>query len=164
MENPTDTFRAAMRRHVTGVTVVTTRLDGRAWGMTVSAFTSVCLEPPTVLACLRRTTAAAEEILRTGRFGVSLLAEDQDEISRRCAAPGAPKFLDDVCGAAPTHSPVVDGAVVGFDCVLVRSAELGDHVALFGEVAAVVSGPTPGAHPLLYTDGDYLSLPPRTAA
>src|SRR3546814_20372252 len=44
-----DGFREAMRRAVTGVTIITTYHEGRPWGMTVSAFAPVCMKPPPLL-------------------------------------------------------------------------------------------------------------------
>lgn len=64
-----DEFRAAMRRLVTGVTIITATYKSRPWGMTVSAFTPVCAEPPTVLICLNRNTVLAGAVQTGGRFG-----------------------------------------------------------------------------------------------
>ena len=90
-----DLLRAALRHLVGPVSVVTTRDGDRPWGMTVSAFTVVCLEPPTMALCVNRATATAAHILRTGRLGLNVLGDGQVEMSQRCAAPGESKFLDD---------------------------------------------------------------------
>src|SRR3546814_2198910 len=50
-----DGFREAMRRAVTGVTIITTYHEGRPWGMTVSAFAPVCMKPPNLLVCVNRS-------------------------------------------------------------------------------------------------------------
>jgi len=57
-----DAFREAMRRVVGGVAVVATLREGRPWGMTVSAFAPVCMEPPTLLVCVNAATATAADI------------------------------------------------------------------------------------------------------
>jgi len=49
-----DTFRRAMGRFVTGVTMLTTRTRDIDHGMTASALTSVSLEPLLLLACIER--------------------------------------------------------------------------------------------------------------
>ena len=90
-----DAFRAAMRRVVGGVAVVATLRDSRPWGMTVSAFTPVCMEPPTLLVCVNASTTTAADITRDRRFSLNLLSETQRGVSQRCAEPGASKYLDE---------------------------------------------------------------------
>ena len=88
-------FREAMSRLASGVVLVTSSLDGRPWGMTVSAACPVCVEPPTMLVSLSAHTALAAAISGCGRFGVSVLGEEAVEVARFGSAPGAPKFLDE---------------------------------------------------------------------
>ena len=48
-----DLFRAVLGRFASGITVITTRdAGGVPHGMTVSAFSSLSLDPPLVLACI----------------------------------------------------------------------------------------------------------------
>ncbi|MEU1623401.1 flavin reductase family protein [Streptomyces sp. NPDC005722] len=153
-----DTFRAAMRRVVGGLTVVTTRHDGRPWGMTVSAFIPVCLEPPTVLVCVNERSVTAEDIRRTGRFAVNLLSLDQVLVSQLCARQGAVKFVEDhvVAGGelpAAVVSPVLRDSLVTFDCVTAEARPVGSHLVVIGGVRAVVA---PGSRsPLLFGQGRY---------
>ena len=72
-----EAFRTAMRRIVGGVTVITTLHDREPWGMTVSAFTPVCIDPPTLLVCVNNRTTTASDISRGGRFAVNLLSQAQ---------------------------------------------------------------------------------------
>jgi flavin reductase (DIM6/NTAB) family NADH-FMN oxidoreductase RutF len=151
-------FRAAMRRLVTGVTIIVARHEGRPWGMTVSAFTSVCAEPPTVLVCVNNNTVLARAMQADGRFAVNVLSQDQEFLSRLCAMPGAAKYLDDYC--VPQQElplgvtvPVLQDSLVTFDCELRESRVVGSHLVSFGEVTAVIS---PSSRtPLLYGEGRY---------
>ncbi|MGZ6962294.1 MAG: flavin reductase family protein, partial [Ilumatobacteraceae bacterium] len=68
-----DQLRAVLRRLVSGVTVLTTEHHGRPWGMTVSAFTPVSLEPPLALVCVNRATATATHIIEQQRVGINVL-------------------------------------------------------------------------------------------
>lgn len=153
-----EAFRYGMRRMAANVTIVTTQIDGRPWGVTVSAFTSICMDPPTVLVCLREGTAAAAEILAGGHFGINLLSSRQVQLSKKCALPGAPKFVDEHCVPVTdlpvsAVSPVLDGSLVSFDCSLVQSLIVGDHLMLLGRVDAVLAARTD--QPLLYSEGRY---------
>lgn len=63
-------FRKIMGTHPTGVTVVTARdPGGEPVGLTVSAFTSVSLDPPLVLACIDRSAASHDRLLGAGSRG-----------------------------------------------------------------------------------------------
>src|SRR5688572_8501483 len=70
-------FRNALGRFATGVTVVTTAIDGGVHGMTANAFTSVSLDPPLVLVSVGEQARMHAYLLQNSRFGVSVLSEDQ---------------------------------------------------------------------------------------
>ncbi|WUD70789.1 flavin reductase family protein [Streptomyces sp. NBC_00510] len=153
-----DAFRSAMRRVVGGLAVVTTRHDGRAWGMTVSAFASVCLEPPTVLVCVNERTVTAADIHRESRFAVNLLSLDQVPVSQLCSRQGTVKFVDDhvLAGSelpAEVNSPVLRDSLVTFDCETAEARPVGSHLVVIGTVRAVIA---PGLRsPLLFGQGRY---------
>lgn len=83
-----DAFRAAMAAVCTPVSVVTTMEDGLPYGTTVSAFTSLSLEPPMLLVSLDRNSDLLAMIRRTGRFGLNVLASSQPELAMNFARKG----------------------------------------------------------------------------
>src|SRR5512145_1341069 len=86
-------FRRALGQFASGVTVVTTRdAAGRPLGLTVSSFCSVSLEPPLVLVCIDKRSEAHDGFEASRLFGVSVLAEGQEDWSRRFAEGGPAKF------------------------------------------------------------------------
>jgi flavin reductase len=88
-----EVFRRALGQLAAGVTVVTTRNgEGRPLGLTVSAFCSVSLDPPLVLVCVDNRSEANAGFRSSGVFGVSVLADRQEETSRRFAVAGPAKF------------------------------------------------------------------------
>src|SRR5215210_7314824 len=105
-------FRAAMGRFASGVTVVTVkREDKRPCGMTVSAFSSVSLEPPLILVCIDKRASVHDCFKEGSHFAVNILAEDQEVISRRFAsyfvqADDGIRYKDGITG-----TPVLDGAI-----------------------------------------------------
>jgi flavin reductase (DIM6/NTAB) family NADH-FMN oxidoreductase RutF len=157
-------FADAMSALAGGVSIVTCRLDGRPWGMTVTAFASVSADPPTVLVSLAANAASACAIAETERFGVSILGERQPEIARRCSAPGAPKFLERFVdpGEAPSPTPMVAGALAHLDCEVVERIEVADHTVLFGRVRQARVGR--GGAPLVYFRRAYRALAARHGA
>ncbi|MFN3330515.1 MAG: flavin reductase family protein, partial [Pyrinomonadaceae bacterium] len=86
-------FRAALSRFASGVTVVTTKNNkGKLFGITVSAFCSVSLEPPLVLICIDKKTGSHHAFHEAGRFIVNFLREDQQNLSEHFASPLDDKF------------------------------------------------------------------------
>ncbi|HJQ21754.1 MAG TPA: flavin reductase family protein [Gemmatimonadaceae bacterium] len=155
--NP-DEFRAALGRFATGVTILTTRdRDGRDHGMTVSAFASVSLVPPLVLACIDRGTDMYEVIRTASHFGISVLAEGQEAFSRRFAElpSGGARF--DGIGYTRAESGVIllDDALAHLECRQVGRHEAGDHAIHLGEVEWVSYQQD---RPLLYYRGGYAQM------
>ena len=92
MVSPAD-LRRTLGRFCTGVTVVTTERDGEIHAMTANAFTSVSLDPPLVLVSIDHRAKMHRLLPDTRRFGVSVLACDQERTAwhfagRPLAEPG----------------------------------------------------------------------------
>lgn len=145
-------FRDAMGELASGVVMVTCHVEGRPWGLTVSACCSVSLEPPLLLVSLAERTVSAAAIGEHGRFGVSVLGERAVEVARLGAAQGQPKFVDaHVLDAAPhvrSATPVVAHALAHVDCAVEQRVPAGDHVIYVGRVLDVHL--QPGDRPLVY--------------
>lgn len=155
----TEAFRIAMRRVIGGVTVITTRRQGQSWGMTVSAFTPVCMEPPTLLVCVNNRTITASDISRDGRFGVNLLSQAQLYLSQLCSRPGEDKFVDEY--VVPRSDlperiamPVLRDSIVTFDCKATDILSVGSHLVVIGAIEAILAPRS--LPPLLYGEGRYL--------
>lgn len=162
-------FKFAMRAFATGVVIVTVEVDGRLWGLTINSVCSISAKPPQVLVSLAHTASCREALLRTGRFGLSVLAEDQRELAELGAVPGGPKVVDVYCERPAGDGPVtVAGALAHLDCSVSRTFEVSDHALVIGvvEEAIVSSGDRPPADPLLYFDRAFRRigdpLPPST--
>ena len=150
-----DSFRAILGRFAAGVTVVTLREEGRDFGMTVSAFCSVSLAPPLVLACIARDAEMHGALARVSHFGVSILASTQEALSRRFSDELPDRF--DGVGYRRAESGVVllDDALAHLDCRITARHDAGDHTIVVG---AVEDGSLRHATPLLYYRGGYAQL------
>ncbi len=162
MSHPlSEALRAAMRRFATGVTVVTAKHGERRAGMTVSAFLSVSLEPPTVLVSLHEGAGTLALAKASGAFAVSILGEDAGGVSARFAAPwsadGVDPFQSVLVSERATGAPVLSEAISWVDCRVEGLVPAGTHVLVLGRVAA--AGTSEGASPpLLYYDRAYRRL------
>lgn len=147
MDDPLDTAEAVsdprqLRRvyaaFATGVTVVTVGgLTPHA--MTANSFTAVSLDPPLILVCVDREAIMHPALREAGKFGVSVLASDQEGVARyfadRRRPLGAPQFqLAEWTPGARTGSPLLVGAVAHFECDLWRTYDGGDHTIFVGRL------------------------------
>jgi flavin reductase (DIM6/NTAB) family NADH-FMN oxidoreductase RutF len=145
-------LRQVMGRFATGVTVVTTTHRSTIHGMTANAFLSVSLRPPLVLVSLGRCRMS-EMLPRTGRYAVSVLAADQEELAAHFAgqrvAATAPEFVWE-------HDlPVLAGALAHVGCRVVDVHAAGDHVLWIGEVEHLSHR---NGEPLLFYTGRFGTL------
>ena len=157
-----DRFIEAMRGVAASVTVVTT--DGAAGrhGATVSAFSSVSADPPTVLVCLFAQSRIARTVERNGRFCVNVLPETGPEIADRFAGRHdgwiEDRFSGVDCRGGPGSAPVIDGAI-GFSCTVQQCVRSGSHLIVIGHVLAVSGGE---ARPLAWREGTYHKVVPQS--
>ena len=146
-------FRSALSRFASGVTVVTTKDgDGRQFGITVSAFCSVSLDPPLVLICIEKTTGSHHAFEESGRFTVNILASNETGMSEHFASLIEDKFAG-VEHAVDEHGiPILQGSLATLQCRLFKALDGGDHSIFLGEVEHVI---VRDAEPLLYFKGGY---------
>jgi flavin reductase (DIM6/NTAB) family NADH-FMN oxidoreductase RutF len=152
-----DTFRSVLGRFASGVTILTTRdASGKDHGMTVSAFCSASLVPPLVLACVDKAAETHAILPTVSHFGISILAEGQEALSRRFAE--LPEGRLDGVGFTRGESGValIDGAVAHLECRRLDRVDAGDHGVFLGEVVRAV--PHEALRPLLYYRGGYAQL------
>lgn len=158
IERPADAtvFRRALGQFATGITVVTARDDaGVDQGMTVSAFCALSLEPPLVLVCIGHDASLAPALSNATHFGVSILGNSQEALSRRFADSVASRFegVDHV--RCPSGVPLIAGAAAQLECRIAARFPGGDHTIVIGEV---LSASAEGGAPLLYHQGAYRGL------
>jgi flavin reductase (DIM6/NTAB) family NADH-FMN oxidoreductase RutF len=154
-------FRQAVGRFATGVTVLTTRVDGVDSAMTANSFTSVSLAPLLVLVSVDKTARFHDAVVASGIVGISVLSAEQEQLARWFATRGRPV---DARAAGFRHHDGEHTGVVLFDDSLVtlegavRSVhDAGDHSLVVAEVLALAS-PRTDAAPLLYYAGGYRAL------
>ena len=146
-------FRAALSRFASGVTVVTVRgADGVDHGMTVSAFSSLSLDPPLVLACIDITATILPHLREAETFGISILAAGQRELSRRFADQTVDRFEGVAFSRAASGPALIDGAAAHLECRRVALHPGGDHVIAMGEVLHATAFME---EPLVYFHRDY---------
>jgi flavin reductase (DIM6/NTAB) family NADH-FMN oxidoreductase RutF len=149
-------FRAALSRFPSGVTVVTTHdNEGRFYGITVSAFSSLSLEPPRVLICVEKTTGSHSALETSRAFVVNILSSGQRELSERFASQIDDKFESVEFSEGIDGIPVLSGCIATLECRLTAAYDGGDHSIFVGEVEKAVVN---DGDPILYFRSDYRSI------
>lgn len=133
--NDSCSFRDALGRYPTGVTIVATYVDGAAVGVTVNSFASVSLDPPLVLWSIERETERYALFRDADTYSINVLAHDQAELAQACA-------LEPRLEACPVEwsgsaAPLLAGAIARFTCTREHVYPGGDHDILVGRVTAL---------------------------
>ncbi|AUG76138.1 oxidoreductase [Kitasatospora sp. MMS16-BH015] len=126
-------LRECLARFTSGVTVVTTRTPEGPHGLTVSAFTSVSLEPPLVLISVNRTSRAAD-FLRNNSFCVNILSASQLDLALHFAGQ-RPDPTAALCWEEPGDGPPrLRDSLAQLSCTPWARHDGGDHLLYLGEV------------------------------
>jgi len=155
-----EAFLAAMRQVAATVTVVTTEGTAGRAGATVSAFTSLSADPPSVLVCLRADSRIAQTVLENRAFCVNVLPEDAADVARAFAGPSPDDPADRFRGLGITpgaHGPLLPRAT-SFSCALTEHVLHGTHAICIGAVRALAVA---GERPLTYLSGDFHRVRPH---
>jgi len=153
-------FREAMSRVASSVSIICTDGPHGIAGFTCSAVCSVTDEPPTVMVCVNRKSAANAVIKANGVLCVSSLGADQVELSQIFAGVGRVPMNERFAGpnwaVLATGSPYCKTSRVALDCRVVEIREIGTHSVIFAEVLATAHAG--GDEPLIYHSRNYATL------
>ena len=131
-------LRNAMGSFLTGVTIVTTRNEvGEPYGLTVNSFNSVSLDPPLVLWSLDHATDKTHLFRKSAGFVVNVMAADATDMIWRFAKAETDRFNGADWQWGPTNQPVLNEAIVSFECRLWAEYPGGDHAIFVGEVVNI---------------------------
>lgn len=157
-----DAFITAMRHVAATVTVVTTDGPAGQAGATVSAFTSLSADPPSVLVCLKADSRIARAVADNGAFCVNVLPEDAVDLARCFAGSFDEINPDRFAGldfATTEFGPVLPRATA-FTCSLNHRHVHGSHAICIGDVTGISNA---GERPLTYMSGAFHIVRPRKA-
>ena len=152
-----DKFRQIASHWLSGVAVVTSvGADDKPVGMTMSAVTSLSLEPAQFLICVDNRAKTLAAISSSRSFCINYLREDQEAVAVAFARSGENKFASFPFHAGLGGAPVLEGTVAFVECTLEAIYPGGDHAIIVGNA---VHGEAFGGDPLGYHRGNYQRLP-----
>lgn len=152
-----DLFRSAMRNLAGGVSVISAgRGEGRS-GLTATSVSSLSLDPPSLLVCIRRASPTLAAITKHRAFGVNVLSSDHRDLAERFAGQGgiwgAARYADGDWLTLATGAPLLADALAAVDCTLEKLIDWHSHAIVIGRARAVRLSGGPG--PLVYWRGGY---------
>jgi flavin reductase (DIM6/NTAB) family NADH-FMN oxidoreductase RutF len=140
------------RSYASGVTIVTTQVEGKPFGLAVNAFSSVSLDPATVLVCINVSSSTYPKFFAGGRFGISILASTQAKVAMRFATSGGDKFADIKWKLGEFGQPLVEEAAAHLELEIASMLLAGTHTVIVGKV---LSAHASGLPPLLFHNGGF---------
>jgi flavin reductase (DIM6/NTAB) family NADH-FMN oxidoreductase RutF len=134
-----DRVRDAHRAFPTGVTIVTTQVDGKPIGLAVNAFSSVSMEPPLVLVCVNSSSQSHASLRDSRNLGISILGRDQSAVAMAFARSGGDKFSAVDWRPGVNGAPLIDGAAACFEVELEQQVAAGTHTIFLCRVLDAVT-------------------------
>lgn len=152
-------FRDVIRHLASGVSIITSSLQGEPVGLTATAVCSVSATPPTLLVSLTATSRTASGVAETGAFAVHLLQHDARRYAEQFASRGA-HFEGLAYSWSPEKRiPLLADVMGWFLCEVEQSIPAADHVLSIGRVLQCeLKDKRPD--PLIYFDRSYRKLAP----
>jgi 4-nitrophenol 2-monooxygenase / 4-nitrocatechol 4-monooxygenase, reductase component len=147
-----DEFREVISHFASGVTVVTALHDGRMYGTTASAVTSLSLEPPMLLVCMNKQSETGRAVAISKRFGVNILGANQVDLAERFAQKGGDKFAGVPITSGESGEPLFEEALATLECRVAEETTGGTHHVFLAEVER---GAARGGAPLAYFKGEF---------
>src|SRR5690625_873548 len=147
-------FKDSMSQLASGVSIVTSKVDRRPWGLTISACCSISLDPTLLLISLAKNTASTKSIIEQKKFGLSILSNDQIDIAKAGAVAGKPKYFDEFVEKDQVNDIyIVKNAISQISCSVYEKIPAGDHVIFLGKVERVINNEK--RNPLLYFSREF---------
>jgi 4-nitrophenol 2-monooxygenase / 4-nitrocatechol 4-monooxygenase, reductase component len=145
-------FREVISNFMSGVVIVTARHDDTIQGMTVSAVSSLSLEPPMLVICLNRKARTQELVHQSGAFAVNILGEEQGHLADRFASRHEDRFAGVSHHPGLTGAPVLDDVLGVIECRVDEAVAGGSHRVFLGRVVHAEAGE---GSPLAYYRGKF---------
>ncbi|WP_133254447.1 flavin reductase family protein [Paraburkholderia unamae] len=155
-------FRSAMRQYAASVNIITCRARGTWYGMTATAITSLCADPPSLLLCINRGNNFYAAISEASEFCVNLLGTQHQEVSAafsRTVENPLDKFSSGRWNCELDGIPYLVDSPVNIFCKVASTFSFGTHDIVVGTCERILGSEDAGrSSPLLYTNGQYTSV------
>jgi flavin reductase (DIM6/NTAB) family NADH-FMN oxidoreductase RutF len=135
-------FKTALRNVSGSVSIVTSGRAPERQGLTVTAASSLCVDPSTVMVCVNKSAGAHDTIVRTSCFGWNVLTVGHVDLAQKFAgmdgSKGEARFIDGRWTELVSGSPILIGSLCSFDCQVIGVHPVATHTVFFGAVLGEV--------------------------
>lgn len=151
-------YRNAMSNLAAAVNIITTNGAAGKAGFTASAVCSVTDTPPTLLVCLNKNASVYQTFKNNKVLCVNTLALEHRELSNLFGGktPMPERFAQGNWTTLTTGSPVLEDAILSFDCEVKAINTVGTHDIFICEVVDIRHKPE--SQSLVYFNRDYHQL------
>lgn len=149
-------FRDAFGHFPSGVVALCGYEDGKPIGMVASSFTSVSIDPPLLLVCIRNESGTWRRLHDNGRIGVSVLSEAQDDACLQLASLHGDRFANLGLHITEHKAVLIEGAVAWFECEVTQELPAGDHLIALLRIVAMRESPE--IEPLIFHRSSFHKL------
>jgi flavin reductase (DIM6/NTAB) family NADH-FMN oxidoreductase RutF len=147
-----DLMKQVNRQFITGVTVVTAIDGDKPRGLAVNAFSSISLDPPTVMVAVQRTSSTHDCLFRAAHLAINILSVDQLDVVNRFAVKSDDKFAGLDWEPGPFGSPLIQRSTAQMEVEIRERLQASTHT-LF--VCRVVHAKVSDRHPMVYSAGKF---------
>jgi flavin reductase (DIM6/NTAB) family NADH-FMN oxidoreductase RutF len=155
-----DLMKQVNRQFVSGVTVVTANDEQKPRGLAVNAFSSVSLDPPTVMVAVQRTSSTHDCLFRATHLAINILSTEQLDVVKTFATKSEDKFAGLDWAPGPFGSPLIARSSAQMEVEIRERLQASTHT-LF--VCRVLHAAVSDRHPMVYSAGKFFdgaALPP----
>ncbi len=132
-------FKNAMALLTTAVNVITTEGPSGCHGFTASAVCSVTDSPPTLLVCMNQSSRSHAHFIDNKVLSVNVLGAQHETISNTFASrlSSEERFVQGSWTRLTTGAPILEDALVSFDCEIEDIQQVGTHSIFMCRVVAI---------------------------
>jgi flavin reductase len=133
-------FRNTMSLLTTAVNVITTSGETGMHGFTASAVCSVTDTPPMLLVCMNQSSRSHAHFVENKVLAVNVLSTQHEQLSNAFALSkfsSEDRFKLGDWSTLETSSPILEDALVSFDCQIENIQQVGTHSIFLCRVLAV---------------------------
>ena len=132
------TLRKILSEFATGVCIVAVGDDPKnILGVTINSFTSVSMEPPLVMYCMKTKAESFEKVMKFPKFSINILAHDHDDLAMKCVMRGGHVIETSQFEFSKSGIPFLSDSIASIECEVETTYPGGDHTIILGKVIAL---------------------------